>query len=51
MGTNDAPLLLGQDEFGDRFDGMIDEVRVYDRALTAGEVYADVQAAIGHPGH
>jgi hypothetical protein len=29
-------------EFGDNFDGLIDEVRVYNRALGAGEVAADM---------
>jgi hypothetical protein len=35
----DNPLYIGNSSTGDRhFDGMLDEVRIYNRALTAGEI-------------
>ena len=37
--ANSSPFLVGQ-FFGDYFDGSIDEVRVYNRALTEAEVKA-----------
>jgi hypothetical protein len=45
--SNTAPLLLGQ--FGgnsDQLSGILDEVRIYDRALSAAEVQADMNAPI-----
>ena len=42
-----APVAIGNQPAGDRgFDGLLDEVRVYDRALTPGEIAA---AAEGNP--
>ena len=37
-----GPLLLGANQDGEDFEGRIDEVRVYDRALSAGEVRPDI---------
>ena len=37
-----GPLRLGATAWGDGFDGLIDEVRVYDRALTGGEIQGDL---------
>jgi glucose/arabinose dehydrogenase/PKD repeat protein len=38
-----SPLHLGGDEFfGQFFDGILDEVRVYNRALAAAEIQADM---------
>ena len=45
--ANAAPLSIGQ--FGgdtDRFDGVIDEVRIYSRALSPAEVQSDMNAPI-----
>jgi hypothetical protein len=36
------PLLIGNDLSGNWFDGLIDEVRVYDRALSGPEVLLDL---------
>jgi glucose/arabinose dehydrogenase/PKD repeat protein len=50
-GANTAPLFIGQ--FGgnaDRLDGHIDEVRVYSRALTTGEIQADMNTPVGSGG-
>jgi glucose/arabinose dehydrogenase/PKD repeat protein len=42
-----APLWLGQTTSGERWDGLIDEVRIYNRALSTGEVQADMNTPIG----
>ena len=45
-----GPLTIGCDEaFGEHFQGRIDEVRVYDRALDEAEVAADKSAPIQTP--
>jgi hypothetical protein len=57
LDTNYAPgpqgsegaLLIGADDAEDAFKGRIDEVRIYDRALDAGEVAADKAAPIQTP--
>jgi hypothetical protein len=36
------PLLIGNDLCGNWFDGLIDEVRVYDRALSGPEILLDL---------
>jgi hypothetical protein len=42
IGTSPKPLRIGGNSvFGEWFSGTIDEVRVYNRALTAAEVSAD----------
>ena len=39
----DSPLWIGGNRpYGEHFDGVIDEVRVYDRALTQGEIAHDM---------
>jgi beta-glucanase (GH16 family)/uncharacterized membrane protein len=46
--TSSAPLRIGGNApFGQYFSGLIDEVRVYNRALTATAIQADMTAAIG----
>jgi concanavalin A-like lectin/glucanase superfamily protein len=46
--TQRGPLVTGSGALtignycGDRFDGLIDEVRVYDRALSASEILTDL---------
>jgi glucose/arabinose dehydrogenase/PKD repeat protein len=43
-----GPLRIGGNSiWGEYFAGLIDEVRVYSRALTAGEIQADMTAPIG----
>jgi hypothetical protein len=44
---NTAPLYIGQ--YGgdvDRLDGMVDEVRIYNRALSATEIQQDMNTPI-----
>jgi len=40
LATNDLPLQIGQDQgfAGREWDGLLDEVRIFDRALAPGEV-------------
>ena len=48
---NTSPLYIGQ--FGgnsDRFNGVIDEVRIYNRALTLTQIQQDMNAPIGGGG-
>jgi hypothetical protein len=42
-------LVIGDNVFEDPFKGRIDEIRIYDRALDAGEVAADKAAPIQTP--
>jgi hypothetical protein len=49
--TSSGPLRIGGNSiWPEWFDGMIDEVRVYDRALTPAEVVADRDTRIGRGG-
>ena len=46
-GVRQSPLYIG--EFGgdvDRLDGVIDEVRVYSRALSQAEIQSDMSTPI-----
>jgi fibronectin type 3 domain-containing protein len=46
--TSTNPLQIGGDGFyGQYFNGAIDEVRVYNRALTAAEIQTDMSTPIG----
>jgi hypothetical protein len=48
MAASTGVLRIGGNSiWGEWFSGLIDEVRVYDRALTAGEIQQDMQAPIG----
>ncbi|HYS25277.1 MAG TPA: LamG-like jellyroll fold domain-containing protein [Vicinamibacterales bacterium] len=48
MNTSNGPLQIGGDSGGGQyFAGTIDEVRVYDIALTAGEIQSDMTTPIG----
>jgi hypothetical protein len=48
LAPSTGPLRLGGDSVrGEWFSGRIDEVRVYGRPLTAAEITADMNAAIG----
>jgi hypothetical protein len=43
-GETDAPLEIGHNPFGDvYFDGLIDEVRIYEEALSQGQVEVDME--------
>lgn len=46
---NDANLLRfgGQSPWGDYFAGRIDDIRIYDRALTAAEILQDASTPVG----
>jgi hypothetical protein len=47
LGTSTAPLRIGGNAiWGEYFSGLIDEVRVYNRVLTAAEIQADMAVAI-----
>ena len=39
-------LQIGASQFGEYFQGRIDEVRIYDRALSAPEIQADMSTPI-----
>ena len=47
--TGTGPLLIGGGYEGEVFDGLIDEVRVYNRALNDGEIAADLGAGLQTP--
>ena len=43
IGVSTGPLRIGGDSvWGEYFNGLIDEVRVYSRALSAGEIQSDM---------
>jgi hypothetical protein len=44
--TTDPLRLGGNLVWGEYFRGLIDEVRVYDRPLTAAQIQADMQAPL-----
>jgi hypothetical protein len=53
---SDSPLRLGGNIWGEWFAGAIDEVRVYNRALSPAEVKADMDTPVADtpdavPGH
>jgi len=46
MATSTRPLKIGGNAvFGEWFTGLIDDVRVYNRALTAAEIQGDMSRA------
>jgi hypothetical protein len=46
--TSTSPLRIGGDSiWGEYFTGLIDEVRIYNRALTAAQLQADMTTPIG----
>jgi hypothetical protein len=46
--VSDGPLRIGGNSiWGEYFPGRIDEVRIYDRALTAGEIQTDMNTPVG----
>jgi len=45
-----GPLRFGGDSvWGERFTGLIDEVRIYNRALSISEIQSDMKTAISTP--
>ena len=45
--TTDSPLWIGGNSpYGEYFQGLIDEVRVYDRALIQADVQADMSTPV-----
>jgi hypothetical protein len=47
MATSTLPLRIGGDSvFGEYFNGLIDEVRIYDTALTAAQIQADMNTPV-----
>ena len=46
VSTSNAVLTIGADFYGEQFAGLIDEVRVYNRALTAAEIQSDMNTAV-----
>jgi hypothetical protein len=47
VGATVSPLRIGGNAvWGEYFNGLIDEVRVYNRALTAPEIQADMNTAV-----
>lgn len=49
--TSNAVLTIGHNVYGERFTGLIDEIRIYNRALTPGEIQTDMGAPVaGAPG-
>ncbi|WP_433216299.1 LamG-like jellyroll fold domain-containing protein [Microtetraspora malaysiensis] len=48
VATGAAPLRIGgNNPFGDYFSGLIDEVRIYNTALTQGQIQADMNTPVG----
>lgn len=48
--TSAQPLFIGGVQpFGDFFNGMIDEIRIYDRALSQSEIQSDIVASSPQP--
>jgi Concanavalin A-like lectin/glucanases superfamily/Fibronectin type III domain len=48
MATSTNPLQIGGDSvYGQYFTGLIDEVRVYNRALSASEIQTDMSTPVG----
>ena len=51
INSSTAPLRFGGDSvWGEYFNGLMDEVRVYNTALTAGQIQADMNTPIGGGG-
>ncbi|MFF4775465.1 LamG-like jellyroll fold domain-containing protein [Microtetraspora fusca] len=48
VATGAAPLRIGgNNPFGEYFNGLIDEVRIYNTALTQGQIQADMNTPVG----
>jgi len=51
IGTDMRPLYIGGRDGADFFDGIIDDVRIYNRALDPNEVYPPIDGLAGLVGH
>jgi glucose/arabinose dehydrogenase/PKD repeat protein len=50
MGATASPLRIGGNAlWGEYFAGLIDEVRIYNKALTAAQIQADMNAPVSEP--
>jgi hypothetical protein len=49
VGSNSALRVGGNALWGEYFSGLIDEVRIYNRALTQGEILADMNTPVAGP--
>jgi hypothetical protein len=49
LATSTDAMTLGGDTMGEDWSGLIDEVRIYNRALSASEIQADMNTLIGVP--
>ena len=47
VSTSNAVLTIGANFYGEYFAGLIDEVRIYNRALSAAEIQTDMSTAVG----
>ena len=47
--TSTGPLTIGHNFYGEHFTGLIDEVRIYNRALTVTEIQADMATPVARP--
>jgi TM2 domain-containing membrane protein YozV len=45
--TNTNPLRIGGNTYGEYFQGRIDDVRIYSRALTATDIQSDMAVSVG----
>jgi hypothetical protein len=49
--TNNNPLWIGGNQpYGEYFNGTIDDVRIYNRALTQPDIQADMNAPVNWTG-
>jgi len=51
IGTDMRPLYIGGRDGADFFDGIIDDVRIYNRALDPNEIYPPIDGLAGLVGH
>src|SRR5262245_30746986 len=47
ISTSNAALTIGANTYGEYFNGLVDEVRIYNRALTAAEIQTDMATPLG----
>ena len=45
--SSTSPLWIGGNQYGENFTGLIDDVRVYNRALTPAEIQTDMATPLG----
>ncbi len=47
MATNAQNLVFGQSHVGERWNGLVDDARIYDRALSQLEIQSDMNTPVG----